>query len=314
MQGMIPTRVLRELNRGSHESVVMETARAVEAAHAKFGAKRPGDVHLLSTFSEHAIVVTESGDAFRVHLKALNDGSRTVLQTEEVEVPIISTVEDQLAFAGSAAGGIVEAVRSGDFDSARTRIQELVEAADLIAPPDPVTEAREYLGSLFDRERPWRRIYAENQERIHRFLWGASGVTPRDVPKQNYAELCGEGVDNPESYHGAVSSDLGLLEERLAKLWERIEGAYSRYQENHVAGGFQPVQIAGINEGFETFTSDFVEELRAVHALIEQAARDEDERTVKARAAIHDFVAREYPIIEVAARLIQRGAADLAAK
>jgi len=69
--------------------------------------------------------------------------------------------------------------------------------------------------------------------------------------------------------------------------------------------------IAGVNENFQEFANDFADELRILCGLAESASKDLDPDTVRARAVLFDHVARHYPAIEIASKLIQRTAAEL---
>jgi len=310
MNGMVPARLLQELLNGSYEQTVQAVRESIEDSFSRFGAGSPEDVHLVATFPRHAIIANEHGEFFRVETKDLDDGTIGFVQVESFDVPILRTWEEQQGFIESTASDAVHALMSGDFAHAREQIKALVQSSDVVSAQDPVVEANSYLENLFDDERPWRRVYGENRTFLHRYLWGASGVAYRDAPKPKYDELyTSDGVELAEQYHIAVSTDLGMLSERLDKIWDRIADTYGSYGSE--MSGFKDITIAGMAENFESFAADFVSELRAVHGLVEQAAKDDDPATVIPRALIYDRVSRAFPDIEIAAKLVQRAAVEL---
>ena len=310
MNGMVPAKVLQELLRGSFEQTVEEVREAIEDSFANFGAGSPDEVHLVATFPRHAIIANEHGDFFRVETKRLDNDTIGVVQVESFDVPVLRTWEDQQGFVEDVASDAIRALAAGDFEHAREQIKALVRSSDVVSAPDPVVEAQNYLAGLFDEDRPWRQVYEGNRSLLHRYLWGASGVAYRDAPKPKYDELyTTEGVEQAGQYHVAVMTDLELLAERLDKIWDLVAGAYGSYDGD--MGRFKDITIAGIAENFEGFAADFVSELRAVHNLVEQAAKDDDPATVVPRALIYDRVSEAFPDLEIAAKLVQRAAVEL---
>lgn len=311
MKGMVPARLIQEILNGSYEQMIESLSRAAADHHTVFNAESPEDVHLVATFPHHVIVANEEGEFFRATIKRTDDGNHSFVQIEEFEVPIIKTWEQQQAFVSEAASDAVRALLAGDIEHARNQVRALVRSSDLVVAPDPLAETDQYLSNLFDEDRAWRRVYFENRNHIHRFLWGASGVAFRDAPRPKYAELYhGDGVEEAEQYNLAVQTDLSLLAERLASLWERIAESYGGYDAK--MSGFKGVEIAGLAENFETFASDFVKELQSVYSLVEQASKDSDPATVVPRALIYDKVSVKYPDIEIGSKLVQRTAVELA--
>lgn len=311
MRGMVPARLIQEILNGSYEQLIEGISQSAAEQYLLFGAECPEDVHLVATFSHHAIVANEDGDFFRTTIKQTDDGDHAFVKVEEIDVPVIRTWAEQQSFVGDAASDAVRALMAGDISHARNQVRALMQSSDLVVAPDPLKEVDSYLSGLFDEERSWRRVYAENRSHIHRFLWGASGVAFRDGPRPKYMELyAGDGIEESDQYTDAVQTDLSILADRLAGLWELISGTYGNYDSE--MSGFKGVEVAGIAENFEVFASDFMSELQSVHRLVEQASKDNDPATVVPRAMIYDKVSAKYPDIEIAAKLVQRAAVELA--
>lgn len=309
MNGTVPARLVQEMLRGSYEQMVADTSQLISESYARFGVDGPDEVHVVATFPKHAVVTTDEGRFFRVSFQDLENGGRSVVQAESMDVPVLFSRDDQIKFMRSAANEAVEALMAGDFEASRTRVRELVMSAEILTGPDPVMEMKSALEGLFDGERPWRRVYAENSNGIHRFLWGASGVTYRDAPKPKYQGIYMSEMENPDGYNEALQADLSVLAERLSGLWKVVEENYGPYAEQD--GGFYPLAIAGVNENFQHFAGDFADELRQVCRLVESASQDDDPSTVVVRAVLYDSVARQYPMIEMAARLVRRTSTEL---
>jgi hypothetical protein len=143
-------------------------------------------------------------------------------------------------------------------------------------------------------------------------MWGASGASFRHAPKPKYQKLYHDGLgESATGYHGAVSGDLTLLSEKISKLWERTQDAWAGYDGN--LGLFKAAEISSIAESFENFAQDYIDELKMVAHLVERASQDSDSTNTYAMAMIYDAVAKRYPDLEVAGRLLQRAATELAA-
>jgi len=300
---------LRELSKGSLEEAISAAEVAVASAAEKFGAES-GDVYLISTFPHHAVVATSEGRVFRVKLGSLDGGGRAVVEHEEVDVPTIGTKKERDEFFRAAEADVLRSLAEGDKLTAASLLREFIQAAPLMSPYDPLDGMRVFLEGAFDADRPWRQTYAAHQSAIHRFLWGASGTAHRDAPKPKYQGLYfGESVRDPSGYHSAVSSDIGLLAERLREMWERFQQSFGEYASGD--NGWQDGRIAVVNESFRVFAEDYGDELATLCRLMENAAKDDSEDTVRARAMLYDHVSRQLPTLEIAGRLLGRTAADL---
>jgi hypothetical protein len=309
---MVPARLLQAILKGSYEQMVDDSSMLVAESFARFGAQSPDEVSVIATFPQHMIVSTVEGKFFRATVKDLEDGGRSIVQTEDVDIPVYRTREEQKGYVKSAASEAVAALLSGDPEEARTHVRELVQSAELISGPDPVEEMRGAMEGLFDSKRPWRRVYESNRAGIHKFTWGESGNAHRDAPKPKYQDLyTNEGVKDPAGYHRAVMADLSVLSERMAEVWDVVQENYGAYDEKET--GFYPLTIAGVNESFQDFARDYADELRQVCRLVEAASLDEDPETVIPRAVLYDNVARQFPVIDIAARLVRRTATELSA-
>lgn len=308
MDALIPSRVLRELMRGSYEAQIQEATLAAQSAHGRFGVEE-GAVQVIATFSHHALVLAEN-KIHRLTLSALDEGGLSVVESEEVDVPTFETVDEVQGFFESSAHDAVTALIEGDKVACRALISELVEGASFIAAPDPLHEMKEILDGIFASDRPWRMVYESNGSTIHRFLWGASGVAHRDAPRAKYLGLyTGDQIEEATGYHHAVHSDLGVISDKLSGLWESYQEAFGKFV--NADSGFEDLAVAGVGANFREFAEDFGQELSVVCRLMEQASKDENVETVRARAMLYDHVARQYPALDIACRLIKQTAADI---
>ena len=308
MDALIPSRVHRELMRGSHEAQIEATALAAQAAHGRFGVEED-DVHVIATFSRHALVLAE-GKVHRITLSSLDEGGLSVVESEEVDVPTFETIDEVQGFFESSAHDAVTALIEGDKEACRALIGELVEGAAYVAAPDPLHEMKEILEGIFASDRPWRMVYESNDATIHRFLWGASGVAHRDAPRAKYLGLyTGDQIEEATGYHQAVHSDLGVISDKLSGLWESYQDSFGKFVSTD--SGFEDLAVAGVGANFREFAEDFGQELSVVCRLMEQASKDEDAETVRARAMLYDHVARQYPALDIACRLIKQTSADI---
>jgi hypothetical protein len=309
MSGMVPARFLQEVLRGSYEQIIDESSELVAGSFARFGVECPDEVSVVATFPNHVLVSTTEGKFYRATLKDLENGERSIVQTEDVNIPVLRTYEEQVGYVRGAAGEAVAALMSGDSEIAKEHVRELVHSAALVSRPNPVDEMRDALAGLFDRERPWRRVYEGNKAGIHKFVCSEDS-SPREYPRPKYQELYLEDTDEPAGYHRAVMADLAVMCDRLSEAWEIVQ-SYSEYSD--LETGFYPLSVAGVNESFQEFAHDYADELRQVHGLVKAASLDEDPETVIPRAVLHDHVARQLPAIDMAARLVRRTAMELKA-
>jgi hypothetical protein len=309
MTKMVPSRLLEEIARGSHEERLQTALKAVQEHYADFSARSPEGAHLISTFTHHVVVANEDGDFFRASTTDHDDGSMSFVKVESFDVPIIRSRGEQEVFLEQAAKEAVLATRAGDFDAARTQVRSLMKASRLIVAPDPIEETREILDGAFDPDRPWRRVYVENRNHIHRFLWGASGVVYRDAPKPKYADLY-EGDEIATPYSAAIRVDLEVLFEKLDQVHIDTLVAQTHFKDNDPM--LSGTEIIGMAEQFTGFVEDYVHELTALLNMVKGASLDEDESSSAQRAMIYDKVAAKVPELEIAAKLIQRTANELA--
>jgi len=307
MSGLIPANVLAEVTRGSIEDYVGRVIQAVEDSHARFESETGQDLNVIATFNEHVVVANGDGNVYRASYQPAGDGF-SITKVEPVELPVIRGRQDGRRFVERTASEAVEALVAGDFSSARDQIRTLIEAAPMLAPVDQLRELREHLSGMFDQERPWRAFYAEDHERIQRLVWGTTGSAFSYTPQPRYQPLYRDGLlEDASEYASAVEADVGVMAERLEKLWEQTTEAWGEYQST---GAFKASGIARPAEHFETIASDYLVELKALCHLMSEAAKDNDPDTVAARGWLFDQVARQYPQVEVTARLVRRVATE----
>lgn len=309
MPGFVPSNAIEQLLAGSYEETISNIGETVSENWEQFGAKGPDDVSVVATFPRSVVVSTTDGKFFKAGYKR-NGGDIAVTRVESVSVPVLKTRADQRRFLAEAAKDAISAFLSGDHESARTQVRELVHTGSLLKDIDPIQEAKENLNELFSGERPWRKIYSETSKAIHRVLWGASGATFRYAPKAKYEDIYSEGTEGAEEYHQSVAADLSLLTEKLRVLWGWIEESWGKYDSIH--GLFKGVNVSEIAENFEGFATDYIEELRVVCQLAESAAADDDPEHTAAMALAYDSIANNYASLEVGARLVRRVATELA--
>jgi hypothetical protein len=311
MTGFVPGRLLEELISGSYESQIEKLSLAVTEGYKRFGG-RGGDVQLIATFPGRVLVVNESGEFYRAAFQELDDGSFSFAEIEPIDIPVMSKPSELQAFVSESAGVVISSLFSGNFEDARGRMRELVRSSQFARPASPVDVIKDQLEEVFDEGRPWRKLYEQHGTDIRRFMWGASGASFRHAPKPKYQKLYHDGLgESATGYHGAVSGDLTLLSEKISKLWERTQDAWAGYDGN--LGLFKAAEISSIAESFEDFAQDYIDELKMVAHLVERASQDSDSTNTYAMAMIYDAVAKRYPDLEVAGRLLQRAATELAA-
>ena len=309
MSGYIPFSAIRQVVSGSYENTIQEITNAICDSYQSFGVSSPEDISVIATFPRNAIVLSEDGKFFRTWYKREKEGI-CVSTVESVDVPVLKTRADQKKFLSESAMDAVESILSGDMDSARKMARELVQSGNLLKDQDPLQEAMEGLTELFNPDRPWRKTYAESSTTIHRVLWGASGATFRYSPKPKYNELYAEsdGAD-VSSYHSEVLADMQSLNDKLKTIWGWVEESWGKYDTKH--GMFKGLEISSIAEDFERFAADYLDELRTVCKMTEQASNDLDDTHTPAMAMVYDSIAKNYAALEVGARLIQRVASEL---
>lgn len=307
MSGLIPANVLAEVTRGSLEDHVGKVIQAVEESHARFESATGDDLNVLATFGSHVVVANGDGNVYRAAYQETGDDF-TITQVEELDLPVIRDRKDGRRFVDRTAAEVVEAVVAGDFSSARDQIRTLIESASLVSPRDQLLELREHLSGLFDPDRPWRAFYSEDHERIQRLVWGTTGSALSYNPQARYQELYRNGLlEDAAEYGSAVEADVGVMAARLSKLWEQATEAWGEYQS---ASQFKAGGVARSAEHFEAIASDYLVELKGLCHLMTEAANDTDPDTIAARGWLYDQVARQYPQVEVTARLVRRVATE----
>ncbi len=304
MPGYIPSSAVNQILSGSYEETIQSLQDLVSEEYELFSANGPDDISVVSTFPSSVIVTTSEGSFYRANYG--RDGNEIKIQkVESIDVPVLKTKAEQKEYLSETAMNAISAFLSGDFETARSQVRDLVKSGNLLKDEDPLEEARMGLNELFSPERPWRKTYSESSKVIHKVLWGASGATFRYSPKTKYEEAIKDG--NIFSMYEDVLESLNEVSEKLKTIWSWVEESIGGYD----AKGFKDSNVSSVIEGFEEFVKDYLEELRSVCKLAESAASDEDKEHVAAMALVHDTIAKNYASLEVGARLIKRVASEL---
>lgn len=308
---VLPTRKAEELYRGSYEELIQQIESAVRDGHRKFGSDDPESLSLIATFPGRALVMTEDGTFFRAQYERVGNGTVSFSLVEEVEVGVLRSQKERVAFVHEAAGSAVASLFSGDYSDARERIRELMNSSEFVRPSVTLEDLRTRIESVFDDSRPWRVFFEEHGPQVRKFMWGASGAIVRHAPRPKYGSLyTGASPTDPEGYFESVGGDLEVLHEKVSNLWSMVSAAQERYPTG--SGKFNNVELMGIAEQFDGFATDFIDELKMIARLVEQAVLDKNEDNTVARAMIYDRVAAMYPDMEIATRFIQRISTELA--
>lgn len=265
---------LSRLTEGSYEQLVSKVWDYLsEVSEEIFGGASIKDI--LATKLDHAVVVSENGDLARVTFHAEGDS----VANFDFE-PCGRIQLEEVGAAKSLAVDVVSALLDGDEDSARSSMRSLIRTVESKAAVSE-EEATQGILAVFEADRPWRRWYSENEDKVHSELGPKLGAVYSSRVEPKFQELM-DGLNEDES----VKKELISLElKELADRFDFVQFAVSE----HISKVRSSVVAQSRDDELSSLFEFLSLELKLETGRIAKALSQVDAvRLVSSLASIHD--------------------------
>lgn len=292
----VPPDELNRVTEGSYERLIERLAEeATKASDRLFG--KACQVKLVSTFTNHAVVLAESGKAARIRFETNHDGVPMIVSHESYNFTSVKQ-GDSVTFVEARSKEIVTALLEGDDARALSRAREVLplveDKKEIVPPADFVKLVQEQFG----RQTAWKTAYEESVGQIHKRIGSDLGLIDQNRVEAKFTKLYdgSMSIDERAGYEGLVRSDLIRIIESFERLRDRI-GALTEKFTALAASVEEDKRLMG------GFALDFEEDIqRAAKILRESEAGVFD---VAARGQLHDVASTAMYRYDVAARYIE---------
>lgn len=300
----VPTQAVQKLLFGSYEHLISRVDEVVQAECVRlFG--ESCEAKTLGVFPGQAIVGSEDGKFVRVSFEDVQGQKLRLTDHTEIEVPLV-TESNISKFVQEEAGRAVDDILNGRIEAARARVRGLSYFVGEEATDQQLTES--WIASI-SAERPWRRLYKEQNQKIRKFLWGELTSLEENKLGPKYKKLYDGSTPDEEleSFREAVASDLSYVAERADALADIIEKAIVAVGETtpHLGDPEEDAVLSILG----TFAEDLAQDLRGVHHTVSEAPGQVG--CVSCLGELYDTSAGALYDYEVAGRFVERMAAKL---
>jgi hypothetical protein len=308
ISSFVPSEDIRKLTFGSYEHLKSQVESSIEASREKlFGSDAP--VQVLGTFSGYAIVLSEDAKVFRVKFEKTEAGGVAPLSSEVLSVPAYKkeTLGD---FAMHEARAYVEAFMSGSKSVATEHMKNLVPVVkDRATSPQPARIVESF-ENLVKGERGWKKVYAAKIAEIRSTVREELPKLDENRMHDKFRRLYDGTMSSTElfSYKDLVTSDLNYLGEKIENLLSGTEKAVNVFKGSVPA--LKTEQKDPTVKMFESFSEDFVADLKGVKRALSEAA--DHLNGVDDFGKIYDLLANELYRYEVAGQFVAKMSRRLA--
>lgn len=303
MTPFIPAEELSGLLRGSFQETSILVSEAVKAEKQRFG-NTPA--HVVATFPEYAVVMSESGMAFRVGYGISEDGTVHLTKQEPLSVRVV-TEENLRKYVQQEAKAAVDLFLSGLTDRANEKISALLPLADAGFTASDAEVIASFAESR-KQDRLWKQLLAERGEGIKEFLAESAPSAPELKAKFKKLYDGSTTADELPTFKGLVQEDAGHLMSRLDRVKAQAEAAL------HVLRTFidEAADHGGTDvfDTLESYTNDLLADVRAVQEFVTESMAEFSR--VDLLAQVFDAVASDVASFEVAGAFASKMATRLA--
>jgi len=296
------TEAVRRLTMGSYEHTIAKLNEAIQ--RCKKSLFKEESIRVFGTFPGHAIVVAESGKFYRAVFEE-KDGAFKVTGVSGVPVPMADSVPD---FVRTEVQSVVEAFLAGKIDAARIKLEGV---APFVGNRKQITESQltESVISAMKAEKPWRRLYQEQEQKIRKFLWGDLAAIQEAAVSPKFKKLYDGSMEaeEVETFRDLVSEETKELGYRLEALTRFVHEA--RAFVTQFEPKFRELGEDAIYTTFGAFSEDLESDLQSVSELVSESATGVS--SVADLGKLFDAVAEALTDYEIAGRFVEKMAAKL---
>jgi hypothetical protein len=302
MTPFIPARELDGLLRGSYQEANVRVAEALRGEIDRFG----GPVHLVATFQNRAVVMSESGSVFSVAYESASDGSVHILGAEPMQATVV-TESNVRKFVQAEAKRAVDLFFKGLTDQALKVAKEILPLAD-----SALLRTDEEIVNTFIESRSarglWKQFIESRESRIQDYLGEHAPKEPALASR--YQKLYDGSTQKDElpKFKGLVEADFGVLRSRIRAVRSQTEAAKHTLTEARAVvereGG------SALASEMSGFVDDLLNDCTIVESFIDEVGQSSGR--VDLLAKVFDSLGVEVTSFEVAGAFAAQMATRLA--
>ena len=273
----------------------------VESRSDLFGS---GEIRTIGTFSNHAIVMNDSGEFFRADFSVNEEsGALELGEVERIDVPVreVSELSGEVRVESRKA---VEALLCGKDDEANCSIGSLYEMIRSGVRLTAEGVEDDFLG-MFDKDNlpEWMVGVHDNRDSMSKFVGAES---KQDLPAPKFGTLVeSDEVDEEGRYRKVVSAALRRLNESMVKMHHGIAFARLVDEEYHLRID-ESKDAEMVAEDFFEFVDGYSVFLESAMGIVEDAIAVSKDGTLRSLARIHDGVAASVRDMGLAAAFAEK--------
>jgi hypothetical protein len=304
MTPFVPVEDLKRVTKGSHQEVILALVEALQTRLSEFGNK---PVHLLSTFKDHVVVLSEANNTvMKVAYSFDVEGRVHFTKHTPLNVPVVteSNLRTYVRNEAKAAAGLF---LSGYTARANAKIEAIAGLVDSEAFLDDDAIVNGFLEAR-ENPRQWKQFIAEKKDTL---LEGVLRGVELPAPlKPKFVKLYDGATAKEElpAFKGLVHSDISTAIKRLNAVEEQVGAALTQIRTIKAGSAQLSAHPAGL--ALENTTSDLLDDVRSVRDFLLEAT--EQFAQVDLVAKVFDSVAAEVATFEVAGAFAAKMATRLA--
>jgi hypothetical protein len=297
----VPPDELNRVTEGSYERLIKQLAEeANRTSDRLFG--EACQVELVSTFPNHAVLLSESGDAVRIRFETNRDGVPMIVSHEPYQFQSVNR-KDPKAFVEGRSREIVKALLEGDDSRAYSRAKEVLPMVENQKEAPPPADLLKLVQEQLDRQCAWKTAFEESLGQIHKRLGSDLGLIDQNRVEAKFEKLYDGSipVEQRDGYGDLVRSDLIRVIESFEKIRDRVGALSEKFTALAASVKDDHRALAG-------FALDFEEDVQRTAKMLREAEGHVFD--IAARGQLHDVASKAMYRYDVAAKYIETAIQD----
>jgi len=292
----IPSRVLDELVKGCHESVVPAVRKAIEEDSELFEGE---NASLIATFQGYAFAATESGKFYRVRYHVKEDVA-SLYDAATVKIPKISRKDAPKHIRGEARKVVQEMLSGKD---SRNHLHEI--AAAIFSGVSVTHEgAGGYIIERLGGERRWKIYIEDPSPMVSEFVeFDTKKFAAESKPKFKSILSGDYDPSKVEEYRKIAVGSLKEIQERVSDI-ARLSGM-TEVSSFTLKADWRREDSGMMVGEFREFLIDFADDARGLSEDLESYLSVADTAPLEALASLHDTVAVAMERVELAGKFVK---------
>jgi len=291
--------VLHEMTKNSHEAFLQEVRDLVKEDSTRFGKL----VMPLATFSNHAIVMNEKKELFRVQFDRNESTNKLYVHNVEVmPIPIRDHTQEEML--NMKADTLVESLVSGNKEDAKTTLLEFMEISGAYK-NNLLTMKYKAATNHIKENKSWKKYLNENKYMVRKHLRGQLSEIKQMTPRPKFADIYSvSNTPKAEIRRKEVVEALKVMYKNMETMFKKstisLNEGIKQLEKTNYEGSFETDStLSHLND----FATNYLEDLNYAISVVKDALV---EGAIKDMALVHDAVAENYENYELASRLINK--------